>query len=197
MALQTWPWPGLARRSEDGKARIFDHPLGEYMAEKEQLLLFGGSEKIENIAEERRYCDDSPVPCERELLWPTPHAEILGVPLLERLYGDIPRRTRLTVKEICRRLRCGHSLVYTLIEAGSLDALDCRHPSASENYYTIYRYSLVRFLFSREFVEGCSRAGLPPDDMSACMRLGDELRQERAALKKSFSARPETVDHRP
>lgn len=146
-----------------------------------QMNMFGPPEDVTALAEDQRYRDDAPVPCERELLWPAPHAQVLGQELLEQLYGDIPRRTRLTVPEVCRRLRRGHSHVYDLIEAGSLDATDDRHPSASQNAYTIYRYSLVRFLFGREFVENCTRGGLPADGLAKCMKLADQLREERRA----------------
>jgi hypothetical protein len=144
-----------------------------------QLNMFGPSEPVTSIPEKQRYRDDVPVACERELLWPAPHVQGLGQDLLERLYGDLPRRTRLTVQEVCRRLRCGHTHVYDLIECGGLDALDNRHPAATQNCYSIYRYSLVRFLFNREFVENCTRAGLEQEDMAKCMRLADELRKVR------------------
>ena len=81
--------------------------------------------------------------------------------------------------EVCRRLRCGHTHVYDLIDAGSLDATDDRHPAAQQNSFRIYRYSLVRFLFNREFVENCTRAGLPREDLAKCMRLADRLRAAR------------------
>ena len=141
-----------------------------------QLNMFGPPE---DVTAENRYKDDKPVPCERELLWPAPHAQALGPDLLERLYGDLPKRTRLTIPEVDRRLRRGHTHIYDLIEAGSLDALDDRHPSAEKSAYTIYRYSLVRFLFGREFVENCTRSGLPRDDLAKCIGLADQLREER------------------
>lgn len=143
----------------------------------EQLNMFGPPEKVSD-KDPRRYADDAPVPCERELLWPTPHVEALGVDLLERLYGDLPRRTRLTVPELCRRFRRGHTHVYDLIESGALDALDDRHPESSQNAYTVYRYSVVRFLFNREFIENATRAGLPKADLEKCMKLAEQLRRE-------------------
>lgn len=145
---------------------------------KEQLNMFGPAERMDNIPEDQRFNDDAPVPCERELLWPQPHVEMLGPDLLERLYGDLPRRTRLTVPEVCRRLRRGHTHIYDLIGAGSLDALDDRHPTATQCAYSIYRYSLVRFLFNREFVEGATRCQLPDMDLRKCLLLADELRSE-------------------
>lgn len=146
---------------------------------KEQLNMFGPPENVENIDPEKRMADDAPVACERELLWPAPHAEALGPELLERLYGDLPRRTRLTVQEVCRRLRRGHTHVYDLVTAGSLDALDDRHPEATQAALSIYRYSLVRFLFNREFVEGATRCGLETEDLRRCMTLADRLRESK------------------
>ena len=143
----------------------------------EQFMMFGPPEKL-GEKDPRRYSDDAPVPCERELLWPVPHVEMLGVDLMERLYGDLPRRTRLTIPELCRRMRRGHTHIYDLIESGSLDATDDRHAEATQNAYTVYRYSVVRFLFHREFVEGATRAGLPKADLEKCMRLAETLRRE-------------------
>lgn len=151
------------------------------MGTVQQLNMFGPPEDPAALSRELRYRDDAPVPCERELLWPAPHADVLGPDLLERLYGDLPRRTRLTVPEVCRRLRRGHTHIYDLIEAGSLDATDDRVPTASQNAYSIYRYSLVRFLFNREFVEGATRAGLPRADLEQCLRLAEALRRNKGA----------------
>lgn len=144
-----------------------------------QLNMFGPPEAIDALDPQARLRDDAPVPCERELLWPHPHADILGPELLERLYGDIPRRTRLTVWEVCRRIRCGHSHVYNLIECGSLDATDTRHPDAIRPSYAIYRASLVRFLFSREFLQDATRAGLSAADMQRIDQLVTNLQKER------------------
>ena len=144
----------------------------------QQLNMFGPPENLDPN-DGNRIRDDAPVPCERELLWPQPHAKLLGPEILESLYGDIPRRTRLTIGEVCRRLRRGHTHIYDLIEVGSLDATDDRHPAASQAAYTIYRYSVVRFLFHREFVEGATRCGLPPEDLRRCLLLAEVLREER------------------
>ena len=145
-----------------------------------QLNMFGPPEEVSATpgGAER---DDAPVPCERELLWPAPHVAVLGADLLERLYGDLPRRTRLTVPEVCRRLRRGHSHVYDLVDCGSLDGTDDRHPTATQRALTIYRYSLVRFLFWREFVQDTTRGGLPREDLDKCMRLVETLKRERTA----------------
>ena len=144
-----------------------------------QLDMFGPPEDVAAMPEAYRYRDDAPVPCERELLWPMPHIEILGKDLLERLYGDLPRRSRLTMIEVCRRMRWGHTHVYDLIIAGSLDALDGRHPQATQNAWAIYRYSLCRFLFNREFVENSTRCGMPRADLDKCLMLAEKLRTEK------------------
>jgi hypothetical protein len=137
-----------------------------------QLNMFGPPESVDSYPEDARYRDDAPVPCERENLGPRDLVQRLGAELLEQLYGDVPRRTRLTVQEVCRRLRCGHTHVYDLIDVGSLDALDDRHPTATRPNYGIYRYSLVRFLFSREFIQNCTRCNLPAEDMQ---RIGNAV----------------------
>lgn len=152
------------------------------MADIWQTNMFGPPERTDQMTDTQRMRDDAPVPSERELLWPAPHVEILGPDLLERLYGDLPRRTRLTVPEVCRRLRCGHSHVYELKEAGSLDGTDYRHPAATQQALTVYRYSLVRFLFSREFIEDTNRCGLPRADMDRVERLVKVLRSERQMI---------------
>jgi hypothetical protein len=148
------------------------------------LNLFGEPEPLDSYSEPERMLDDAPVPCERERLWPVPHTEALGQDLLERLYGDLPRRTRLTVKEVCRRLRAQHSHVYDLIADGSLDALDSRSPDATRANYAIYRYSVVRFLFNREFVEAQTRAAdLTHEEMDRCAALAEQLRRERRRMR--------------
>lgn len=145
---------------------------------KEQLNLFGPPENLENLSADAQNRDDRPVPAERELLWPAPHCGALSHELLERLYGDLPKRTRLTVLEVCRRLRRGHSHIYDLIECGSLDACDDRHPNSDKPAYSIYRYSVVRFLFHREFVDGSTRCGMPAPDLKRCTDFADQLRAE-------------------
>lgn len=143
-----------------------------------QLCMFGEPEDVTNLSADGRRRDDAPVPAERELLWPAPHAAVLGPELMEKLYGDLPRRTRLTILEVCRRLRCGHTHVYDMVYAGSLDATDDRSDGAQVANLKVYRYSLVRFLFWREFVEHQTRAGLPGEDLDRCMRLAEQLKKD-------------------
>lgn len=144
-----------------------------------QCNMFGPPEDVTHLSARDRIKDDAPVPSERELLWPADLVELLGPELLERLYGDIPRRTRLTIAEICRRLRCGHSHAYNLITEGSLDATDARNPNAQQPYLGIYRYSLVRFCFNREFIQQRLRGNLPPEDLDRCVAAAEKLRKQR------------------
>ena len=140
-----------------------------------QLEMFGAPSVPCGDARPRR-ADDRPAPAEREMLWPADLAERLGAELLERLYGDVPRRTRLRVDEVCRRLRCSDEHVRHLIEAGSLDAVDISVPAASVPCWRVYRYSLVRWLFRREFGP---QAESPRSDMT-----GNDLARCREAARR-------------
>jgi hypothetical protein len=144
----------------------------------QQLNMFGPPETLNQEAAARpRRADDRPAPSERELIWPSDLAEELGSELLERLYGDIPRRTRLRVDEVCRRLRCSDEHVRHLIEAGSLAAVDISVPNASVPYWRVYRYSLVRWLFRREFGPQAEspRGDLTRADQERCMEFASTL----------------------
>lgn len=124
------------------------------MSETAQVMqgdLFGPPEIVaESYRHARGRQDDKPAPWERQLLWPAELAAMLGADALETLYGDVPRRTRLSVKEVCRILRCDSNHVYRLIDCGSLDAADIANPASSRPLYRVYRYSVVKFLFNRE-----------------------------------------------
>lgn len=141
--------------------------------------MFGPPEPLGNLPKKVQMQDDAPVPAERELLWPWDLVKVLGPELLERLYGDIPRRTKLTVPETCRRLRCQKTHVYDMISDGVLDATDTRSPTALQPYYRIYRYSVVRWEFIREFVIEAHRCNLPPTDLDRCIEAADLIRKER------------------
>lgn len=145
----------------------------------EQMTLFGTPETVCPAARRTRRADDRPAPAERELLWPADLADEIGQEILERLYGDLPRRTRLRVDEVCRRLRCSDEHVRHLIEAGSLDACDISVPEASVPCWRIYRYSLVRWLFRREFGPQAEspRADLPDPDLARCMTVAARLQR--------------------
>lgn len=154
------------------------------MAAKWQLNLFGAPEPADSYPAKGRG-DDLPVPCERELLWPSKlvaglHADPAeAVALLERLYGDIPRRTRLRVDEVCRRLRVDSNTVYRLIEQGDLSALDAG--SGQERaHYAVYRTSLVLFLFRREFWSPAvpTRTDIDAQDMARIEKCVSALRRE-------------------
>lgn len=124
-----------------------------------------------------RKADDRPSPSEREMLWPADVERALGPELLERLYGDVPRRTRLRVEEVCRRLRCSDEHVRQLIETGSLDAVDISLQTASVPCWRVYRYSVVRWLFRREFGPECQapRTDMTRDDLERCQATARKL----------------------
>jgi len=143
--------------------------------------MFGPPEPAESRPTDRPgRCDDAPVPSERELLWPAELVDLLGPNLLERLYGDIVRRTRLTVKEVCRRTRHDSNHVYRLIDAGALDAVDLGLGDTQRDW-RVYRYSLVRLLFKREFRDHGSRCNLPAADMELIYAAVDRITERRIA----------------
>lgn len=127
-----------------------------------QTTLFGAPEPYGSYAHRaaRGRGDDLPVACERELLWPACLVEGLvaegatheeASALLERLYGDIPRRTRLRTDEVCRRLRCDSTTVYCHRAAGKLPAVDISAGTGQAAEWRFYRAGLVLFLAAREF----------------------------------------------
>lgn len=118
----------------------------------EQMCMFGEPERVD--AERLRgRCDWKPEPWERENLWPKRLAEAAGVEACETLWGDVPRMTRLQTEQVCRRLACDSNTVYRLIERGELDAVNVGAGEVNPSW-RVYRYSLVWFLFRREFLEG-------------------------------------------
>ena len=149
-----------------------------------QFNLFGPPEPVESYGDRLRgRMDDLPVPSERELLWPSDLVETLGVPLLEKLYGDVPRRSRLRTKEVCRRLRWDSNTVIRRIREGSLDATDTGPDESDTSSWRIYRYSIVSWLFNREFVHDRTRAGaghLTPEDLDKIDRaISARLKRKR------------------
>ena len=155
-----------------------------------QFNLFGPPEPVDSYPGGRP--DDLPVACERELLWPSRLVAGLdpdpakAVALLDRLYGDIPRRTRLRVIEVCRRLRLDSCAVYRLIsERSELSAADVSAGEGAKAHYCVYRTSLVLFLFKREFWIPAvpTRTDLDPDDLAKIERLVAELRRETIERK--------------
>lgn len=160
-----------------------------------QHMLFGPPEPADSYPAGRRG-DDLPVPCERELLWPSRLVSGLhpdpaqAVALLERLYGDLPRRTRLRVGEVCRRLRVDSDAVYRLIkEKGELSAADVSAGDGENAHYAVYRTSLVLFLFKREFWLPAvpTRTDLDRADMDRIERFVTELRRETMERKTKGS----------
>jgi hypothetical protein len=148
-----------------------------------QLNMFGPPEPAQSLSPRALLRDDAPVPSERQLLWPSDLVQALGTELLERLYGDVIKRSRLRMDEVCRALRVDSEHVRRLILAGSLDATDVRHPDAIERSYRIYRYSIIRWLFTREFVSAeAPRCNLPDDDLARCMVAADAMRKQRRKI---------------
>lgn len=147
--------------------------------EEWQMDMFGPPvrrDALENGRRTRR-ADDRPSPGERELLWPSDLVRHLGVDLLDRLYGDLPLRTRLRVDEVCRRIRCSDQHIRNLVNALSLDAIDISVPDAGVPCWRIYRYSLVRWFFKREFgpqAEG-ARQDITESDRQKCERAAEEI----------------------
>lgn len=154
------------------------------MAVVEQMTIFGVPERID-VEKRRGRCDWAPAPWERENLWPARLVAEVGQDICEVLWGDVPRMTRLQVEQVCRRLCCDSNTVYRLIEGGEFDAVNIG-AGTEKPTYRIYRYSLVWFLFRREFVEGADTrpAMLANIGMAAAERLG------RLAAQIRREARP-------
>jgi hypothetical protein len=153
-----------------------------------QLCLFGAPEPVTSYPDrDRGRGDDLPVPCEREMLWPASAIAAMtaegmtaerAVDLLERLYGDVPRRTRLRVDEVCRRLRCDSNMVYRHIqETGELAAIDVSAGGGSYSSWRVYRASLVDFLLRREFGPVPGRTDIAPDDATRISRAVARMRR--------------------
>lgn len=147
----------------------------------EQLTFFGVPEAVDT-REMRGRCDWKPVPWERENLWPARLERAIGRDACETLWGDVPRITRLRVDQVCRRLACDSTTVYRLIEQGELDAVNigagCEKPT-----WRIYRYSLIWFLFRREFLDGvdtrpAALANIGREGAEALAGLAAEIRRE-------------------
>ena len=150
-----------------------------------QTMLFGPPEPVTSYPRIGRGAD-LPVPSERELLWPASlvHAmsetmEMRGrtaedvAALLERVYGDIPRRTRLRVREVCRRLRCDNNKVYSLIENGTL-------PAIKGGTWLVYRSGLVAYLAWHEFGSAATtRTDVLAEDADVLCRAVAKMRRNR------------------
>ena len=65
------------------------------------------------------------------------------------------QRVETLLEQVCRRLACDSNTVYRLIDAGELDAVNIGAGSQNATW-RIYRYSLIWFLFRREFVQAGS-----------------------------------------
>jgi excisionase family DNA binding protein len=140
----------------------------------EQTNMFGPPEAVDREAMRGR-CDWAPAPWERENLWPKRLVDAAGAQACEALWGDVPRLTRLQTEQVCRRLACDSNTVYRLIEGGELDAVNIGAGSQNATW-RVYRYSLIWFLFRREFLGGA-------DTRSAALaNIGREAARKLAAL---------------
>lgn len=155
----------------------------------EQALLFGGTEPTTSYGSNvRGRGDDIPVACERELLWPACLMEALAADglsaeaataLMERLYGDVPRRTRLKIGEVCRRLRCDRNTVHRHIyDTHELAAVDVGTGNEMPTW-RVYRASLVLFLVRREFGAEYTRTDAQTDDALRMSRAIARVRKSK------------------
>jgi hypothetical protein len=153
----------------------------------EQLTLFGAPEPAASYGSNvRGRGDDIPVTSERELLWPAVLMEALSsdglsadaaVALMERLYGDVPRRTRLKIGEVCRRLRCDRNTVHRHInDTHELAAVDVGTGSEMPTW-RVYRASLILFLVRREFGLDYTRTDATADDAARISRAIARVRR--------------------
>lgn len=149
----------------------------------EQMCMWGPAERVDRERVRGR-CDWAPEPWERENLWPSRLAEAVGAEACEMLWGDVPRMTRLMVEQVCRRLAVDSNTVYRLIEQGELDAVNVGAGSVNP-LYRVYRYSLVWFLFRREFAEAgadtrpAMLANLGAGQARALASLAEQVRREK------------------
>jgi hypothetical protein len=155
----------------------------------EQALLFGGTEPATSYGSNvRGRGDDIPVACERELLWPACLMDALATDglsaeaataLMERLYGDVPRRTRLKIGEVCRRLRCDRNTVHRHIyDTHELAAVDVGTGNEMPTW-RVYRASLVLFLVRREFGPEYTRTDAQTDDALRMSRAIARVRKSK------------------
>jgi hypothetical protein len=155
----------------------------------EQALLFGGTEPATSYGSNvRGRGDDIPVACERELLWPACLMDALAADgmsvesataLMERLYGDVPRRTRLKIGEVCRRLRCDRNTVHRHIyDTHELAAVDVGTGNEMPTW-RVYRASLVLFLVRREFGPEYTRTDAQADDALRMSRAIARVRKSK------------------
>lgn len=90
--------------------------------------------------------DNELVAGELEVLWP-PCIRHLSEEDKVLHFGDIPRNTRLTVQQVCRRLNCDSNTVYRYIDTGVLRAINIAPPTSTQPTYRIYRWSLIEHIY--------------------------------------------------
>jgi hypothetical protein len=99
--------------------------------------------------------------------------------LMERLYGDVPRRTRLKIGEVCRRLRCDRNTVHRHIyDTHELAAVDVGTGNEMPTW-RVYRASLVLFLVRREFGAEYTRTDAQTDDALRMSRAIARVRKSK------------------
>jgi hypothetical protein len=99
--------------------------------------------------------------------------------LMERLYGDVPRRTRLKIGEVCRRLRCDRNTVHRHIYGThELAAVDVGTGNEMPTW-RVYRASLVLFLVRREFGPEYTRTDAQTDDALRMSRAIARVRKSK------------------
>lgn len=151
----------------------------------EQMNMFGAAERVDT-EKVRGRCDWAPEPWERENLWPKRLADAVGTETCDVLWGDVPRMTRLQVEQVCRRLACDSNTVYRLIDQGEFDAVNVGAGTMNP-LYRIYRYSVIWFLFRREFLDGADTrpamlANIGREAAAKLAALAERVRRERRTL---------------
>ncbi len=144
-----------------------------------QLNMFGPPEPVESLSPKAQIRDDAPVATERQLLWPCDLAELVGADVLEYLYPTVHKQTRLRMDEACRDMRVSDEHVRHLVEDGSLDATDERRATSTQPSYRIYRYSVIKWLFNREFVASQTRCNINQKALNKCLTAADILRKRK------------------
>jgi hypothetical protein len=90
----------------------------------------------------------APRPGQTEVLWPPCVAEMADHER-QRLAGNIPPYTWLTVTECCRRLRCDSNVIYRHIQQGTLHAVNISSGAANP-VYRVSRAGLVEWLYYQQ-----------------------------------------------
>ena len=82
-------------------------------------------------------------------LWPARLVRELTDEELAQRYGDVPLKARLRIDEVCSALNCERNIVYRMIYAGTLDAVNIARDVNTRPLYRVLRYSVIDFLEQR------------------------------------------------